>query len=453
MDFRKELQWIMEARSRKVLSWDEQYTDEEIQQKLAEYQNEYEEGHIDFSGFIPFRLRQGKKKRDVKMYDQLSAEEILSIYLHNKLKQRFRVEFPNRNTYIRSLFNVIYALKDMSDYTIFKFDFEDFFNSVSSVYVYRKYIQGKGLERYQENLLGKFVEETQFAYAGLRTSNVICEIIARNFDEEIRQAFMSKGLIYYRRYIDDGILIFNRYVSRDECGAFVQQAVEKIFHDHVDDEPVCKTTLSTGKTKYIARRYLKSGDPASVFDFLGYEFSLSIKDKKTDIKYGITGEKIEKYRKKIRQFMRQYAQDPKRNMELLRHQIKGFSHRTVYQEVRNNKTVWINKGFLANYHELGNHLDQLSEDTNRFLRNALTEEAQNVLGKIPYFLKDSDKPESSCNLFNNLQRNRTQVFAERIGIGYGTLQSMSREIGINPEDCKKYDSLLKAYLRKIGVGY
>ena len=151
--------------------------------------------------------------------------------------------------------------------------------------------------------------------------------------------------------------------------------------------------------------------------------------------------------------MRQYAKDSTKSTELLRHQIKAFSHRTVYQVVRNKQTIWINKGFLANYHELGNHLDQLSVDTDQFLRNALTEEAMNVLGKIPYFLKNSDRPESIYNLFYNLQRNRTQVFAERIGIGYETLRRMSREIGIDPDSCKSYDSLLKAYLRKAGVGY
>ena len=85
------------------------------------------------------------------------------------------MEFPNRNTYIRTLVNVVYALKDMSDYTIYKFDFEDFFNSVSSVYVYQRFIRGQGLERDQEDLLEKYVKGTRYAYAGLCTSNILCE--------------------------------------------------------------------------------------------------------------------------------------------------------------------------------------------------------------------------------------------------------------------------------------
>ena len=452
MDIKKDLEWIVEAQNRK-LPRNERCKEEDIQRIMEEMQTTYEKGEADFSKYTKVRLRQGRKIRDVKMYDTFTSEEFLSIYLHNQLKYRFKVEFPNRNTYIRSLINTVYALKDMSDYTIYKFDFEDFFNSVSSVYVYQKFIRGQGLERDQEDLLEKYVKGTRYAYAGLCTSNILCEIAAQHFDNLLRQSCSEKGLIYYRRYIDDGVLIFNRYLSKEDCQELVNRAIEKTFHDSVEAQPRCKTALKKEKTKYIARRDLAKASPAVAFDFLGYEFTLAAKGKTTEIIYGITDEKKEKYRKRVRKFMKHCAADSNGGMVLLRHQLRAFTHRAVYQVERNKQTIWINKGFLANYHELGNHLDQLSDSTRDFLKNVLTEEADAILKSRPYFLRDSDNPESIYSLYHNLQRNRTQVFVERIGIDYKKLQSMCQEIGIDPDSCKGYDGLLKAYLNRVGVGY
>ena len=452
MDIKKDLEWIVEAQNRK-LPRDERCKEEELQRILEEMRTAYEEGKVDFSKYTKVRLRQGRKKRDVKMYETFTYEEFLSIYLHNQLKYRFRVEFPNRNTYIRSLINTVYALKDMSDYTIYKFDFADFFNSVSSVYVYQKFIRGQGLERDQEDLLEKYVRETRYAYTGLCTSNIFCEIAAQHFDDLLNQSCSGKGLIYYRRYIDDGVLIFNRYLSKEDCQELVNRAIKKTFHDSVEAQPRCKTALKKEKIKYIARRDLIGTSPTAAFDFLGYEFSLAAKGKATDVAYGITDEKKEKYRKRVRRFMKHCAADSSEGMVLLRHQLRAFTHRTVYQVERNKKTIWINKGFLANYHELGNHLDQLSDSTRDFLKNVLTEEADAILKSRPYFLRDSDNPENIYSLYHNLKRNRTQVFVERIGIDYKKLRSMCQEIGIDPDSCKGYDSLLKAYLNRVGVGY
>ena len=41
---------------------------------------------------------------------------------------------------MHSLFDVISALHNMNDFSILRFDFEDFFNTVSSEYVFNKYI-------------------------------------------------------------------------------------------------------------------------------------------------------------------------------------------------------------------------------------------------------------------------------------------------------------------------
>lgn len=47
-------------------------------------------------------------------------------FLKRVLDRKFHISYPNRNEYIRTLFDTAAAIKDMSDYTIFKFDFSDF---------------------------------------------------------------------------------------------------------------------------------------------------------------------------------------------------------------------------------------------------------------------------------------------------------------------------------------
>ena len=67
-------------------------------------------------------------------------------------------------------------------------------------------------EWYTDVWLEEYLEDYEYAYAGLNTSNILCEIIAKSFDSLITQKFKDAGLILYKRYIDDGVIVFNRYI-------------------------------------------------------------------------------------------------------------------------------------------------------------------------------------------------------------------------------------------------
>ena len=101
---------------------------------------DYESGEFDFSRFTDIKLKQEGKERHIKTYKPFSCEEVLCSYLKRALDKKFHIKYPNRNEYIHSLFDIISALQNMNDYSIFRFDFEDFFNSVSTEYVLKKYI-------------------------------------------------------------------------------------------------------------------------------------------------------------------------------------------------------------------------------------------------------------------------------------------------------------------------
>lgn len=420
--------------------------------------DDYKANTFDFSGFSRMILSQEGKPRIVRSYDEMTTEEILSIYLKQVLDQYTFVTYPNRNTYIRSLFNIIYAVKDMGDYTIFKFDFADFYNSVSAVYVYEKYLRGLGLERYQDKLLRRYVDETVYAYAGLSPSNIICEVAAKEFDDLINQSAIGKGLIYYRRYVDDGIMIFNRYVSKAECGQLVDAALQAAFYDKSVQEragrtiPPCKTQLNAGKTKYIARRDMNPKSPPAEFDFLGYLFELKIKRDRTEIKYGITEKKIAKYSKRLKRIVRWYASSAEKKPEQLKHRIRAFTHRSVYRVKRGKELIWKNKGFVANYGELRYHMGELTDKTREFLQNGIRNAFDEQGVSVPYYLSPKDQ-NTSFSLYNNLAKNRTLIFVQMIGIDQDTLKKMCMQVDIDTRKLDSYDKMVCAYLNEVGVGY
>ena len=436
----------------------------EINSIIEQVKKGYEYNNYDFSKFTDLSLRQTSKIRRIKKYELFSIEEVLCIYLKRILDRKFHIKYPNRNDYIHALFDIIAALSDMNDFSIYKFDFKDFFNTISSEYVFYKYILNVSLERYQLELLEKYVNQTKYAYAGLNTSNIICEIIAKHFDDILLSKCSKKGLIFFRRYIDDGVLIFNKHIEESECHLIINETINEVFYDNnIQVSTHCKTRINESKSNYICLRDMKQSasvnkkNVSSVFDFLGYEFEfITIYDKNIDknkyklnLKYGVTQKKIDKYNKRINRMINDYKKD--NDTELLRHKIKAFTFRTVYQIKKNKLTIWKNKGFIANYNELRYRLDMLTKKTDSFLRKAILDSFHKNNIPIPYFLK-AKQEESIYNLKNNMEKNRTLLFVEPIGIETKGLEKMCEQIGISIAN-KSYDDLLREYLIKVYIGF
>lgn len=453
MNVDKEIQKIIEFKN-SILPLRDKKSESALNLIIQQVQANYKNGTYDFSKFKAVNKKQDNKIRHTKTYDSFSCEEVLCIYLKRVLDRRFHIKYPNRNEYVHSLFDIISALHTMNDYSIFRFDFEDFFNTVSSEYVLKKYISQSSLERHEITLLENFAHQTKFAYAGLNTSNIICEIIAKQFDDLLKLKFKNYGLIFYRRYIDDGILIFNRRVGNDMCLTIINEAIREVFFDsNITGVKKCKTRLNIAKTKYISAYDLALVNGRDNFDYLGYEFVLVPKYNqnriKTEFQYGLTQKKIDKYSGKINNLVREYMAD--KNVELLRHKLKAFASRVVYQIPKYKKLIWKTKGFIANYQELRYRRGLLTNDTENFLKNAIIDAFVNNGISLPYFLKSSQK-ESIYNLYNNLLSYRTLLFVESIGIAKQSLSKMCVQIGISSSS-QDYNDFVREYLIKVKVGH
>lgn len=454
MDINEEIAKIIEYQNSSLLLQNRK-NEATIKSIIEQVCKDYKDGNYDFSKFRSIPIKQMGKVRHTKTFEPFSCEETLCIYLKRTLDRKLQIKYPNRNEYVRSLFDVISALRDMNNYSILRFDFKDFFNTVSSEYVFDKYISKYSLERYQIELLKDFVTKTKYAYAGLNTSNIICETISKHFDELLFSKFEEQGLIFYRRYIDDGILVFNKHVEYNLCLSTINDAIREIFLDkNIDVEKGCKTQLNDLKTKFVSSYTVSSSNSKADFDFLGYNFVLSPKGSenkknKPIFKYGITQDKMDKYSKRIDDIIEDYLSH--KNVELLRHQIKAFSFRTVYQVPKYKSLIWKAKGFIANYQELRFRTDMLTDDTKDFLENSIINAFTKKGVDLPYFLK-GNKEESIYNLYNNLINYRTLLFVELIGIDKKTLVKMCEQIGIRHKK-KRYDGLVRDYLIKVKIGH
>lgn len=407
-------------------------------------------------------LNQSGKKRLVKQYDDLySPENILCQSIKQILDRTFKIKYPNRNKTTRTLFGVISATIQMSDFTIVKFDFKDYFNSISSIYVFEKYLKHNVPDRHEIDLIKAFVYSTKYAYAGLCTSNAIAEIIARYFDEAVREMFFSNGIIYYERYIDDSILILNEHMEETEIKEKLEAVLLNIFHDKTINAPKCHTKFNSKKFKYISRRKTLTGS-CSV-DFLGYEFFLSPNgNTKIEMRYGITADKRKKYEDRIDKLILSYT-DPTspdyNKLELLRHKIAAFSSREVYMTKHFRSNVWKVKGFISNYGELRYFLDTglIETSTENFLKNMIDDAFDRAKIDKPYFLMGGAKLNCGYNLYGNMKANKTILLVDHIGYDYKSLVALCKQIGINNTDKsgkrRGYGTLVREYLITVRVGY
>jgi hypothetical protein len=421
----------------------------------------------DFSKSKSIVLKQGGKKRFVKQYSDIySPESILCQCIKQILDRTFKIKYPNRNQSVRALFDILKAVKQMVDFTIIKYDFKDYFNSVSAPYVFEKYLKEKLTNRFEVDLIKEFTDKTEYAFAGFSTSNVIAEIIAQQFDTAVRIAFSGKGMLFFERYIDDSIIVFNEHIEENDCRSLLHDILVKIFHDNnVHTLVKCKTKFNKSKFIYISHRCLNI---TQKIDYWGYEFTLyNVANRNVDIHYGITQEKQKKYNDRIDSMIRLYKElklkddtinNDYHNMELLRHRIAAFTSRTVYQSRKFQSTVWKIKGFIGNYGELRYLLETplIEATTKSFLVDMVNDAFTRAYLPSPYFMKGTSS-KHSYSLFENMKTNKTLLLAEHIGYSKPALLNLCSQVGITPVDKngkeRGYGNLVREYLIKLKVGY
>lgn len=308
------------------------------------------------------------------------------------------------------LFSLIKEIERLTNYTVYKFDFKSFFETIDAKIIWNNHIKDVFFEKYIKDLLERYIDENQYCYQGLALSNVFVEIAGKYFDRKIKYTFSSDGLIFYARYVDDGLLIFNKDVEQEMIRERIIEIAKEMFGNRVK--------LNEEKEKYYTK-YMH--DNLKKFTYLGYLFKFS--DKK--YKFGIAEEKLEKYGKEIDKITLEYLNNG--DVELFRQRILFFISRRVYYNVfaSNNKIAkWDVAGITANYNLLSHEIKKknygdLEEKTKYFLTRQPYENVMKIIKNHPLknklYFYNSQKSKPSYCIMAVFKNNKSIVFHPNIG--------------------------------------
>ncbi|WP_321835074.1 reverse transcriptase domain-containing protein [Clostridium butyricum] len=387
-------------------------------------------------------IRQMNIKKDGKIrrvfnLEKYSVTEIAFKYLKKRLDEVFKIKYSDRNKIMRSVFNLIENMNCLDDYTIYRFDIKNFFDTVNLNEILKKYIIKSDLKQYEKDILINLSCIYKYCFAGLPTSNALIEIAGMEFDKKIKCNLKEDGLIFYSRYVDDGLIIFNRNVPKDLIYNKLVHILKSSFS--------IKMKFNRDKEKYLNKQSLKES-----FNYLGYMF---YKNRNNKFEFGIDEEKIKKYTLKIEQIVDSYMLN--RDIELFRQRLKYFISRTVFYNNNNSRYSshgkWDVLGISENYCLLRKYIekDMITHKTRNFLKDSIIIQVNRKLhGDIPYFLKNKGKDLYSIQ--NSIVKNKSIVFHPNIGWSQDHLANHIHKL--NPcEDLSKksYRECVKIYCNLI----
>lgn len=385
--------------------------------------------------------------RLVTYYKQYTPEHVIVLHCKNLLSKKLQVSFSNRNQIIDEIFDKLQAISTLNDFTLIKFDFKSFFYTISSQYVFDKYLENADLDRPDKKFLGEFCGKNKYCVAGIPLINYLVEIVSRDLDEKLKAEFSSKGIVLYSRYVDDGMLMLNQFIDYKEARKIINTCIEKVFFDKTyTSSSMNKVRLNNTKYKVINRRFLTRDQS---FNFLGYDFKIKADFKGMEI--GVTDTKIEKYQRRVNKLVKTHYDpaDPAK-VELTRHIIKAHGSRVIYcSRTKKSKDMWISKGFVSNYNRLQDYNKFLDTKTRRFLNKIYYNAFLEAGHTPPPFLR-----QTRYSLSDNIKVNRAMIFDELIGISKKQLLKELTKIG-NTKRTEKddYHSIAREYLIAVRVGY
>lgn len=241
-------------------------SEEEVTAKTEMIYAEIGKENYDFSNYEKNVITQQRKKRIVYNFQRLSTESVVCQYLKRQIDKVFHINYASRSKIINVLFNILPVIKDMNDFIIIRADFKSFFDHVLTRYVYNQYICASLMSRTDKEMLERYIVQFKYCYAGLCLSNGLTEIICRDFDERIKAKLSDNGLFFYERYVDDILILMNKYISQSQFLETINAVIKDVF-----GECPVELNMSPGKFSYISRRNLST---IQDFNFLGYEYQI-----------------------------------------------------------------------------------------------------------------------------------------------------------------------------------
>src|SRR5690606_5192131 len=231
----------------------------------------------------------------------------------------------NRNFIIDSLINQISfnsKLPEKYCYTVIKIDIKNFFESVNTHKLYKRIVRSNILNETAMEKIKQvvFSPKVNGLPQGVSFSSLLAEVYLEDFDYNLKIEFDE--ILYYSRYVDDILLIFN--------GNHLNQAEDIVNRIEHLLKPL---NLTLNRDKKLEKCLIGAGNTFE-FSYLGYKFSNEINKKLLTI--SVAENKIKKYSKHIEDIFNKFHFSIKNDSDFYK----------LYYSLRNLLWITITKDFI-----------------------------------------------------------------------------------------------------------
>ena len=229
---------------------------------------------------------------------------IASRLINNEIRHIYKTETPDRNAIIRDL---VAYLKEPLPKIIIRADIKSFFESIPFEQLIKEleedgYVSRKSMKLLR-NMSYRMRNENNatFIPRGMSFTSSLSEFYLRDIDRKICNL---KGVYFYRRYVDDIVVLANQqeYNSPEELFNHIQDIVES---KNTKGEPELHLHTSEDQdNKYKAVTVNYDGEPIS-FNYLGYNITVGAVNPSVSLSF--TDSKIANYKDILNKIFRYYA--------------------------------------------------------------------------------------------------------------------------------------------------
>lgn len=393
------------------------------------------------SNEIPrYRYETVKGKQVIKKDLLTESMKMKLDYYKLLINQTYRIKYPNRSYIMTEIMNILPHMHLYHTYTIYKFDFKSFFYT-ASMKKSTDFIKQDGTLRPNEiNYLEKYRKKIKSFLPGIGLHNALIEISGKRFDEAMKASFKEQGILFYTRYVDDCIIIFDEIIEEDVLKEQIYKLMNEYFGKnlHLNDDK-CE--------------YYNSNMESYELNYLGYAF-FKQRGERSSFKFGISNSKLEKYKKKLDYIILNYKEN--NNLEILEMRLESFYKRSVYYGKKKNSRIaaWQVRGITDSYKELRRvmrHNQDFSRITNEtknlFSRLIIISFERNQV-EIPMSIKNHIKNNKYCSSFYN---NKAVLMHPKIGLTHYELKKKLEILTDKNLENYSYNDLANDFIKEINI--
>lgn len=402
--------------------------------------------NLDFIGQVAFfKKKTGNDVRKLcKFKNKSSIEYNASLSIKQILEPLVEKEMRDINGMTEKFMRRLMANR-MGLFTIVKFDFKDFFPSISLRYAYEFFIKDKINEKYHP-LFENYVESVKYNLQGLPPSSNFAAVMAKAMKEEIFAFFKIDGLTDCFYYDDAFVMLFKKRVNHIYIKFGIEECVKNVFNKKNSFKYQNKVKVNNDNEKYV---YLNDEKLPCSFSWLGYKFGITYGWQGIGMTIDFADEMIEHLRQKIFEAVRLNYPDTEKLRLMLYSSTRNVVTK-IEKQGQDNRNVSITP--FKFYKNLVKYKELIGENTVRFLQGVVIDAFRQQTIALPYYLYDQ-KIESGYNIWHNLFSHRAIVLNKKFGWSYPKLYNILKKHTNLDLHNKPYSELAKIYIDNFVIKY